>query len=39
MLKAILSDEYSVLEAENGQVALDILETKRRISRLSFWML
>lgn len=29
MLKAILSDEYSVLEAENGQVALGILETKK----------
>lgn len=36
MLKAILSDEYSVLEAENGQVALDILETKKENIALIF---
>lgn len=29
MLKEILSDEYNVLEAENGQAALDILETNK----------
>lgn len=27
MLKAILSDEYKILEAENGQEALDMLES------------
>lgn len=29
MLSEILSDEYQVLEAENGQVALDILKQHR----------
>ncbi|MCI7767105.1 MAG: EAL domain-containing protein [Oscillospiraceae bacterium] len=29
MLGAILSDDYSILEAENGQVALDILESNK----------
>lgn len=29
MLKAILSDEYNILEAENGQAALDILESNK----------
>ena len=29
MLREILSSEYSVLEAENGQAALDVLKTNR----------
>lgn len=29
MLRAVLSDTYEVLEAENGQVALDILDKKK----------
>ena len=29
MLRAVLSDTYGVLEAENGQIALDILDKKK----------
>lgn len=29
MLKSILSDDYSILEAENGREALDILESNK----------
>lgn len=29
MLKAILSDDYNILEAGNGQEALDILESNK----------
>ena len=28
-LKAVLSDEYSILEAENGQEALDVLNANK----------
>lgn len=31
MLKEILSDDYKILEAKNGQQALDILESKKKV--------
>lgn len=34
MLGAILSDDYSILEAENGRVALDILESNKENTAL-----